>query len=101
MTANNNQYQYKYHPTSSSTIFTPNSTSNFNTQMENHPKLDSFLKPNNSKMDSLNTNAYSKNVSSQSMIFTNNSDIGKRKGFGLLDGMARKVSTTFKEDPMG
>ena len=97
---NNNQHQYKYNPTSSSSIFAQNSSSNFNTQVENHSKLDSFLKPYNNKIESLNTNAYNKNVNSQSMIFTNNSDIGKRKGFGLLDGMARKVTTTFKEDPI-
>jgi len=54
------------------------------------------LKPHNNKIDNFSNDIYQKNANSQSMIATNNSDIGKRKSIGLLEGMARKVNTNFK-----
>jgi hypothetical protein len=64
--------------------------------LENANYLDPYQKPLNKKIESFNSDAFSKNFASQSMISTNESTLGKRKGFGLLDGMARKVTTTFQ-----
>ena len=101
MRSNINQHQYHYNSTTSSSIFTHHSPQPYNLGIQKNNQRDQYLKPYDNKIEGFNLNAYQRNVSSQSMIASNQSDIGKRKTFGLLDGMARKVTTNFKDDQVG
>lgn len=99
MMTNNNPHQNRYNPISSSSIFSQQSSPEYkrNTNnFENAGYLDPFPKRDNKPISTFNTGTSSKDFAHQSMISTNESTVGKRKGFGLLDGMARKVTTNFQ-----
>ena len=91
-----NSYQPKFNPMSSSSMFSP-THNDFKRQMPlPSAPFDPFAR-NQDPPPNQSNELYPRAMASQSMIATNTSS-AKRATFGKLDSMARKVTTTFKDE---
>jgi len=97
----NNGYQPRPSGMSNSNMYFPSNTPpqrRDNPFTPNSNPFENFQRDKNSKNDDFTSDNYPRTLASQSMISTNTSSSGKRPTFGLLDSMARNVSTTFKDE---
>jgi hypothetical protein len=94
-----NPYQAKFNPMSSSSMFSP--LHNEFKRPQPFPPASLPFDPFARTQDTLSattTDPFPRAMASQSMIATNSSS-AKRATFGKLDSMARKITTTFKDEP--
>lgn len=99
---NNNGFQPRINPMSTSSMYFPNSTIEQRRNTPFSPTLKSFdpFQRDISTLDDSSNDAFPRALASQSMISMNTASSGKRAGFGKLDSMARNVTTTFKDDSL-
>jgi len=100
----NNGYQPRPSGMSNSNMYFPSNATSIrrdNPFAPNNNPFENFQRDKNSKNDEFNSDNYPRALASQSMISTNtSSSSGRRPTFGLLDSMARNVTTTFKDEAL-
>jgi hypothetical protein len=95
-----NPYHARFNPMSSSSMFSPPANNEFKRNLPFQPTttpFDPFQRTQEQPSPPSIPETFPRAMASQSMIATNSAS-SKRATFGKLDSMARKVTTTFKDE---